>query len=184
MGHGHLRNHLSVEDLFLVGVSFDLLGGYFLARGLLQPSTFELAMKPGAPTRGSKAAAEIKADVDTRVGLSVLAVGFVLQAAGYVLTLAGVQVTTSAFRTMLALALAALAVLLAWWIARRVTRSIRTKWAKEVISAMSYVDGMSGEDVMGTYGELAVKLGVGDALTDTAFRVAELVDQIAADEDL
>jgi hypothetical protein len=174
---------LSVEDLFLVGVSLDLLGGYFLARGLLEhPPTFELAMKPEAPTRGNMAAAEIKADVDTRVGLAVLAVGFVLQAAGYVLTLAGTHVTTSAVRTMLALTLAALAVVLIWWIARRVTRWMRTEWA--VISAMKYIDGMSGEEVMGTFAELALVLRVGDALVDTAISVAEIVEQIASDEDL
>jgi hypothetical protein len=45
-----------------------------------------------------------------------------------------------------------------------------------------YTDGMSGEEVMGTSGALAVEPGVGGALTDTAISVAEVGKQIAADE--
>lgn len=180
-----LTDPLSLEDLFLVGVSLDLLVGYFLARGLLEDeSTFELAMKPAADTRGSRAAVVIKGGVDTRIGLAILAVGFICQAAGYVLTLAGLQITTSAVRTILALALAVLAMVLIAWIAGRVTRWMRTEWAKAVISRMKYIDGMREDEVMGTMAELGLALGVGDALIDTAMNVAEVVEKIAADEDV
>jgi len=43
---------------------------------------------------------------------------------------------------------------------------------------------MNGQEVIGTSAELDVELGAGTALTDTAMRVAAVVDQIAADEDL
>ena len=179
-----MTDPLSLEDLFLVGVSLDLVGGYFLARGLLEhESTYELAMKPAAETRGSRAAVAIEGGVDTRIGLAILAVGFICQAAGYVLTLAGVQVTTSAVRTILALALAALAMVLIGWIAGRVVRWMRTEWAKGVIDRMKYIDGMRAEEVMGTMAEMAMLLDVGDALVDTAVNVAEVVEAIAADGD-
>ena len=74
---------LSVGDLFIVGVAFDLLGGYYLARGLLL-KPLDVAQWVATLTGGNPyaAASHITAAADARVGLLYLAVGFLLQAGG------------------------------------------------------------------------------------------------------
>jgi len=85
-----MTSPFSVEDAFTVGVSFDLLGGYLLGRGLLA-SPSEIAQR-GSTRWGWNPAdmiGQIRAGADGRIGLVSVAAGFILQAGGYVALIAG-----------------------------------------------------------------------------------------------
>lgn len=83
----HLPHHLvSGEDLFLLGLGFDMAGAYLVSRGLLQ-SVPQLAGAGGTIWALEKP--RIPAAIEDRirgiVGLVTLIAGFAVQAAGYVL---------------------------------------------------------------------------------------------------
>ena len=80
----------SVEDLFVVGISLDIVGGALLGLGLLSSST-EIALRSSSYTGYSPplAISQSKAKVDGVFGLFALLSGFLLQAVAYVLTLSG-----------------------------------------------------------------------------------------------
>lgn len=115
----------SVDDAFTVGVSFDLLGGYLLARGLLA-SPFDIARRTIRPTtwgRGfneAEAVSHIHSRVDAQVGLSSLGLGFGLQAGGYVAAIAGAPIETGAARALVSVALALAATVGAYILFQRV----------------------------------------------------------------
>jgi hypothetical protein len=132
----------SVEDAFTVGVSFDLLGGYLLGRGLLA-SPSEIAQR-GSTRWGWNSAdmiGQIQAGADGRVGLVSLAVGFSLQAGGYVALIAGASVQTGGLTAALSGALAALAAL-AWW---GVLQRVHSRIVKRLVVDVARANPVSGE---------------------------------------
>jgi hypothetical protein len=117
---------LSVDDLFTVGVSFDLLGGYLLGRGLLA-SPLDIARRNtslfGQGLNAPEAASQIRSNADAFVGLLSLATGFLLQAGGYVALIAGATVHTGGARAALAVGLAVMAAVAAWFVLQRLHRN-------------------------------------------------------------
>lgn len=79
---------LSVEDLFLAGLGFDIAGGYLVSRGLLRPVP-QLAKLGGTvwALEQSKGAEAINDRIRGTVGLGVLVFGFSVQAVAYALVL-------------------------------------------------------------------------------------------------
>ena len=133
---------LSVDDSFTVGVSFDLLGGYLLGRGLLA-SPAEIARR-GSTYWGWNSAetiGEIRAGADARIGLLSLAVGFILQAGGYVALIAGASVRTGGLRAGLAVALAFVTAV-AWW---RVLQYLHSRIVKHLVVNVARANAISGE---------------------------------------
>ncbi len=114
---------LSVDDLFTVGVSFDLLGGYLLGRGLLA-SSLDIARRNtslfGRGFNAPEAVSHIRSRADAVAGLLSLAIGFLLQAGGYVTLIAGATVDTGAIRALAATGLALGAFLVAFLVFRRI----------------------------------------------------------------
>lgn len=104
----------AVEDVFTVGLGFDIGGAYLLARGLLAPPP--LLASRTASMYGSNAYAVVSQAEDRirgAFGLGSLVFGFTLQALGYALVLGGEGTTSfSTSRGVLALALAAVPVAL------------------------------------------------------------------------
>jgi hypothetical protein len=103
-----MSDPLSVGDAFTVGVSFDLLDGYLLGRGLLA-SPLDINRRNtrwwGKGFNAAEAVSQIKSGVDGRLGLASLALGFLLQAGGYVALMAGANVDTGTERAVLAVVL-------------------------------------------------------------------------------
>jgi hypothetical protein len=106
---------LAVADLFVVGLGFDLVGGWFLARGLIaRPGIIvqRNATFLGSSAPGAFAAAEDR--VDGQFGVAALMFGFLLQAIGYMLDLgSGDTSSPSTCRALTALGLLVLAVIAA-----------------------------------------------------------------------
>jgi hypothetical protein len=73
----------SVDDAFTVGVSFDLLGGFLLGRGLLA-HPLQIAVRntnvtmPGSRFNAAEAVNQIQSRADASVGLVSLGTGFLL----------------------------------------------------------------------------------------------------------
>jgi len=123
----------SLGDVFIVGVAFDLLGGFYLARGLLaKPRDIARRTATLAGGNPTAAASQIEAGADGRVGLLSLAVGFLLQAGGYVAEVAGVTVSTDLERTLVAVALASVAAVTAVLLARSPRRRFARRLAINV----------------------------------------------------
>jgi hypothetical protein len=139
---GCIAYPLSIDDVFTVGVSLDLLGAYLLGRGLLA-SPAEIARR-GRTLWGSNPAdmiAQIRARADGRVGLTSLAWGFLLQAGGYVSLIGGTALKTGALRATASVAFAAAAGLVAWYVLRRLHRILVMAFVVDV----ARVDPVSGE---------------------------------------
>lgn len=79
---------LTVEDVFAVGLGFDIAGGWLLALGLLAkaPQIHHGATINGLELLGTSA---LRDRVDAQIGLGFLIGGFLLQVVGYVLQEAG-----------------------------------------------------------------------------------------------
>ncbi len=81
----------------MVGISFDLLGGYLVARGLLA-SPLDIARRNFDPFHHefnvAEAISQLRDLADGRMGLISLGIGFALQAIGYVAVVAGVGIAT------------------------------------------------------------------------------------------
>ena len=115
-----------VQDLFAIGLGFDIAGAFLLALGLLVSSR-EIARRSAIyPGFNSSLMVSYARDrVDGAIGLVALVVGFILQAVGYALTFGGVGGidTNGGFRRgAAALTLSALGaafVLLAWKLIRQ-----------------------------------------------------------------
>lgn len=88
MPHHHPLHLFSGEDLFLVGLGFDMAGAYLVSRGLLQ-SVPQLASAGGTiwALEKPRVPGAIEDRIRGIVGLVTLVLGFALQAAGYTLTL-------------------------------------------------------------------------------------------------
>lgn len=108
-----------IEDLFAVGLGFDIAGAYLLARGLLAAPAEIARRSIGLPGFDPLLVINQARDrVDGRIGLFALLSGFFLQAVAYTLTLGGLGGGDGSLgRAIVAGALCALAaalVLLPW----------------------------------------------------------------------
>ncbi len=107
---------LSITDLFVIGLGFDIIGAVLLARGLLlNPSAIARLNTWGGLELGDTVD-RCRNWVDAAFGLSFLVVGFVSQAAGYGAELGGVDARSGACRAYTATGLGITAVLLAYGI--------------------------------------------------------------------
>jgi hypothetical protein len=95
----------SLADLFTIGVGFDLLGGFFLGRGLLA-SPKEIVRRVGDKRFGGGSPALVVSQLQSRsdavIGLVLLGLGFGLQASGYISVIGGATVQTGAGRAAVA----------------------------------------------------------------------------------
>jgi hypothetical protein len=103
---------LSITDLFTVGVGFDLLGGFFLGRGLLA-SPGEIVRRVGDLRWGGGNPALVVSQLGSRadavIGLVLLGLGFVFQAGSYIAVIGGAPLQTGAGRAAVAALLLVLA---------------------------------------------------------------------------
>jgi hypothetical protein len=99
-----MSEHLSLTDLFLVGLALDITGAWLLAKGLLiSPaaiSNISATLWGGNP---ETARDRCSSRVDAEFGVAYLAGGFLLQAVGYSLEIGGVETDTGATRLVLAI---------------------------------------------------------------------------------
>jgi hypothetical protein len=109
-----MDSHISLADLFLVGLAFDISGAILLAKGLLLTPR-ELAM---LHTNYGAGVGVHKDRCRNRVlgefGVTYLTTGFVFQAVGYALQISGHHTATGSYRLFAALAMSAAAIALAW----------------------------------------------------------------------
>lgn len=110
-----MSDYLSLNDLFVVGLAFDLVGAVVLAQGLLASPTLVVmrsrygAILVSAPINTPQVIAEVRDRVSARAGLMCLLLGFLLQGAGYLLSVSGVTSATGGGRVLGAVVLAAAA---------------------------------------------------------------------------
>ncbi len=102
---------LSVEDLFTVGVGFDLFGGVYLGRGLLAKPDVIVA-RSGSYVGHSPPAMGglIESRADGEIGLGSILAGFALQAGGYIALLGGTKIETGTSRALFGVGLLVLAI--------------------------------------------------------------------------
>lgn len=108
---GCVTCHLSVYDLFVVGIALDLVGAFLVARGLLV-SPVDLGGMSGRSVGAidAKVMAERLADrVHAEAGLLSLALGFLLQLVGYLGVIGGATYGTGKWDVLFAVLLAAMA---------------------------------------------------------------------------
>jgi hypothetical protein len=149
----------SVDDAFTVGVSFDLLGGYLLGRGLLaSPAEIAQRGKTYVGWNSADVIGQIRAGADGRIGLGSLAIGFLLQAGGYVALIAGATLKTGGVRAVAAVVLA-LGDAFAWWL---LLRRVHAWFVKRLAVDVARVNGESGE--LGEYPDGRKLLALGQAL--------------------
>lgn len=114
-------DYLSLTDLFLVGLVFDVTGAYVLARGLLiSPQMVRELMAThqfGGEAIPGVEESHFQNRIDAEIGVAYIGLGFVLQVAGYVLELGDVHGATGTTRLLVGvgLALATLVVALVGW---------------------------------------------------------------------
>lgn len=83
-----MNDYFSVSDFFVVGIGFDLVGAYLVARGLLaSPSTLALRAGTFLGSNPNFVVDGVKDRTDAIFGVSFLGLGFSLQAVGYFLDL-------------------------------------------------------------------------------------------------
>jgi hypothetical protein len=92
-----MSHWLSLEDLFVAGIGFDLAGALLLARGLLvDPREFVRRASSAWGVSSVSIGSQANNRIDASFGAAGLVVGFLLQATGYEVTLArGARVATS-----------------------------------------------------------------------------------------
>lgn len=108
---------LSLTDLFLVGLAFDLSGAFLLARGLLISPAKMNELTETVFGGGMAPAAEeghFENRIDAEIGVFYLAGGFGLQVLGYLLDIAGVHSATGISRLIVAVVLALGTLAVAW----------------------------------------------------------------------
>jgi hypothetical protein len=131
-----LSRYLSLEDLFLAGLAFDIVGAFLLARGLLLSNRqiFWLAgtnkglSQLAVPDRCQNKALGI-------FGVAYLSIGFFFQGIGYALETRGDGFATGPTRFLAGIGIAAFAILLAavgWLVfGGRLTKRIEAAVAAE-----------------------------------------------------
>ncbi len=121
---------LSVDDLFTVGVGLDLVGGYFLGRGLLvQPIEIKRRSSAVIGHNPATMAGLIGSRADAEVGVAGLVAGFSIQACGYLAEIGGTRVATGAERTWVAVLLLAAVIAAVLLLARKVRARRVNHWA-------------------------------------------------------
>jgi len=153
-----------IEDLFAVGLGFDIAGAYLLARGLLT-SPAEIARRSVSITGFNSLlmASQARDRIDGAIGLAALLFGFALQALAYALTLGGLGGGRDgdARRGLVALALsgAAVALVLVAWkaVSERLLR--RTLLSVARLNYETEPMEMSDKPYAGTLVYLAKELG-------------------------
>jgi len=132
-----------VTDLFVVGLGFDLVGAWLLARGLIAKPGIIVSRNTaywGSNAPSGFAAAEDR--TDGQFGVASLLFGFVLQALGYVLDLAGGasgEHSTGRALTALALLVIAVCVTLATW------RGVRPRMLRALLAEMAHWHATSAD---------------------------------------
>jgi hypothetical protein len=134
---------VSIEDLFLAGLGFDIAGAYLVSRGLLQ-NMLQLASAGG--TIWSMERPRVTYAVDDRirgsVGLVSLVLGFSLQVVGYVAVLDGSKITHGHDRALIGATLAVgIALLLPLAEAR-----LRPRWRDRKLIRIARFDFEGGPD--------------------------------------
>jgi hypothetical protein len=105
---------LTITDLFVVGLGFDIAGAILLASGLLiSPAAID-GLGTWAGLETGDTVDRCRNRCDAIFGVSFLVAGFFFQAVGYGAQLAGVQMATSTDRTVTAALLGIVAVTLAF----------------------------------------------------------------------
>lgn len=107
---------MTITDLFIIGLGFDIAGAVLLAKGLLlnTPAIAALGTWNGV---GYGATVERCRDrVHAEIGLSALGFGFALQAVGYAAVLGGAEQTSGLREVVVAVILAAVAILSVFWL--------------------------------------------------------------------
>ena len=112
---------LSITDLFVAGLAFDVIGALLLARGLLisHEAIERLATWQGLET--SDTVDRCRNRVDAAFGASYLVAGFLLQGAGYGALLAGADAANSSHRAYVAAGIATVTIggaFLLWWLTK------------------------------------------------------------------
>lgn len=107
-------DYLSLTDLFLVGLAFDICGAILLAKGLLLSPLLLSKLNTYWGLSDGQHRDRCENRVAGEFGMSYLVVGFVFQAVGYSLDIAGVQSEAGTCRLLAGLAMAALAGVAAW----------------------------------------------------------------------
>jgi hypothetical protein len=126
----------AVTDLFVVGLGFDLVGAWLLARGLIDRPNIIIKRHTTYWDFNSVAASSAARDrVDGQCGILSLIVGFSFQAFGYLLDLAdGSSSGHSISRALTALALLILAILGAW----HLSRFVRARMLRPLLVEMAH----------------------------------------------
>jgi hypothetical protein len=154
----------SVDDAFTVGVSFDLLGGFLLARGVLA-SPLQIAVRTTRPTmwansfNNAEAASQIRSRADASAGLVSLTIGFVLQAGGYVVLIAGAKIDTGVVRALCAVAVMIVAAALTYLAFRKDLERRVKRLAVDVARSNPATGKMEDDPDRGTLYELGSALG-------------------------
>jgi hypothetical protein len=86
---GCISPHLSILDLFIVGLGVEVFGGYLVAKGLLLSPSALKVFGTNAGIGIADVVDRVKSRVDALIGLALLILGFGLQFTGYVLQLSG-----------------------------------------------------------------------------------------------
>jgi hypothetical protein len=120
-------NHLSLADLFLVGLVLDVSGAVLLARGLLLTPRELSRLNTYWGVGHGQHEDRVRNRVSGEFGVAYLVAGFLLQAAGYSFAIAGTPTRTGDGRLLFAWAMALVVGGLAWgaWATLRGTRISR-----------------------------------------------------------
>lgn len=109
-----MPTYLSLTDLFLVGLAFDICGAILLAKGLLSSPRALSKLNTFWGVGYGQHQDRCENRVDGEFGVSYLVLGFFFQAIGYSLDIAGVQNENGTRRLIAALLMASVAVALTW----------------------------------------------------------------------
>jgi hypothetical protein len=115
---------VSILDLFMAGLGFDIAGALLLARGLLSSPAEIAELNTLEGLESGATVAQVRDRVDAEFGVGSLILGFTLQAIGYVATVLGASSSPDVGLGSAAIALAFLLVAggSVWFIWHRVAR--------------------------------------------------------------
>ncbi len=109
-----MAEYLSLTDLFLVGLAFDICGAVLLAKGLFLSPRFLSTLNTWWGVSDGQHQDRSENRVAGEFGVAYLVAGFFLQAVGYSLDIAGVQSEVGIRRLIAGLVMAFAAGALAW----------------------------------------------------------------------
>jgi hypothetical protein len=146
----------SIDDLFTVGVGFDLMGGYFLGRGLVA-GVPEIVRRTESywGSNAIERVSQLQAGADGVIGLVLLGFGFALQAAGYLALIGGAGFATGTGRALVAAGLMLAAALVALPVSRRIHGRLTRRFVRNAASVVP----ASGELLPFPDGRALVEMG-------------------------